>query len=88
VEDIDSIPDRGRNFSLRHRVQSGFGVHPASYLMSTKGSSLGVEQPGRQADHSLPSSAEVKNACSYTSSPQYVFMAWCSIIRFHGVVLS
>jgi hypothetical protein len=37
--------------------------------------SLGVKWPGREADHSLLSSAEVKNAWSYTSIPQYVFMA-------------
>jgi hypothetical protein len=36
---------------------------------------LGVKRPGREADHSLPSSAEVKNAWNYTSIPQYVFMA-------------
>jgi len=32
----------------------------------------------READHSPPSSAEVENAWSYTSTPQYVFMVWCS----------
>jgi hypothetical protein len=37
--------------------------------------SLAVKRPGREADHSPPSSAETKNAWSYTSSPQYVFMA-------------
>jgi len=31
---------------------------------------------GREADHSPPSSAEVKNAWSYTPTPQYAFMAW------------
>jgi hypothetical protein len=41
--------------------------------------SLGVKRPGRRADHSPPSIAEVKNACSYTSTPQYVFMAWCLV---------
>jgi hypothetical protein len=41
--------------------------------------SLGVKRPGREADHSPPSSAEVKNAWSYTSTPQYAFMAWCSV---------
>jgi hypothetical protein len=41
--------------------------------------SLGVKRPGREADHSLPSSAEVKNAWSYTSTPQYVFMASCLV---------
>jgi hypothetical protein len=29
-----------------------------------------------EADHLLPSSAEVKNTRSYTSTPPYVFMAW------------
>jgi hypothetical protein len=33
----------------------------------------------READHSPPSSAEVKNAWSYTSTPQYAFMAWCLV---------
>jgi hypothetical protein len=41
--------------------------------------SLEVKRPGREADHSLPSSAEVKNAWSYTSTPA---------IRLDGVVLS
>jgi hypothetical protein len=41
--------------------------------------SLGVNRPGREADHSPPSSAEVKDAWSYTSTPQYVFMAWCLV---------
>jgi hypothetical protein len=38
--------------------------------------SLGVKRPEREADHSPPSSAEVNNAWSYTSTPPYVFMAW------------
>jgi hypothetical protein len=41
--------------------------------------SLGVKRPGREADLSPPTSAEVKNAWSYTSTPP---------IRLHGVVLS
>jgi hypothetical protein len=41
--------------------------------------SLGVKRPGREVDHSPPSGAEVKNAWSYTSTPQYVFMAWWSV---------
>jgi len=35
----------------------------------------GVKRPGREADHSFPSSAEARNAWNYTSTPQYVFMA-------------
>jgi hypothetical protein len=41
--------------------------------------SLGEKQPGRETDHLLPSSAEVKKAWSYTSTPQYVFVAWCLV---------
>jgi hypothetical protein len=44
-----------------------------------QGVSLNVKQLGHEADHSLPSIAEVKNVWSYTSSPQYAFMAWCSV---------
>jgi len=40
------------------------------------GLSLQVKRPGREADHSPPSSAEVNNACSYSSNPQNVFMTW------------
>jgi hypothetical protein len=35
-----------------------------------------VDRPGREADPSPISSAEVKNAWSYNSTPQFVFMAW------------
>jgi hypothetical protein len=31
--------------------------------------SFGVKRPGRESDRSSPSSAEVKNAYSYTSTP-------------------
>jgi hypothetical protein len=31
---------------------------------------------GREGDHSPPSSAEAKNALSYTSTPPHIFMAW------------
>jgi len=50
-----------------------------------------VKRSGREFDHSSPSSAEVKTAWKYTSTPQYVFMAWCLIkqwLRLHGAVLS
>jgi hypothetical protein len=40
---------------------------------------LGLKRLGREADHSPPSTIDVKNVCSYTSVPP---------IRLHGVVLS
>jgi hypothetical protein len=44
-------------------------------------------KPGREAEHSHPSSAEVKNTWSYTSTYLYVFMEWYLIthrIHLHG----
>jgi hypothetical protein len=65
---------------IKWSLQNGSGAHPVSYPMGTGGAlSLGVKRPGREADHSPPSSAEVKNAWNYTSTPP---------IRLHGVVLS
>jgi hypothetical protein len=55
-------------------VQNGSGAYPVSYPMGTR-----VSFPGGNAYHSPPSSAEVKNAWSYTSTPP---------VRLHGVVLS
>jgi hypothetical protein len=43
--------------------------------------SLGVKQPGREAGHSPPSSAEVKEWVELYPTPQYAFMAWCSVKR-------
>jgi hypothetical protein len=50
-------PTGAEDFSSSPRVQTGSGAHPASYLMGTGGKA----RPGRDADHSPPSSAEVKN---------------------------
>jgi hypothetical protein len=34
----------------------------------------GVKQPGREANHSPPTSDKVKKTCIYTSTPAYVFV--------------
>jgi hypothetical protein len=67
------------NFSLHYCVQNGSGAHPASYPIGTRGSFPKGKVARREADHSPPSSAEVKNAWSYTSIP---------LICLHGMVLS
>jgi hypothetical protein len=54
-------------------------AHPASYPTGTGEFPPGIKRPGREADHSPPSSVEVENAWSYTSTPT---------IRLHGVVFS
>jgi hypothetical protein len=53
------IPAGAGNFS-HHRVQNGSGAHPAPNQWILGSLSLGVKRPGREADHSPPSSAEVK----------------------------
>jgi hypothetical protein len=68
------FPAGAGNFSLRHRVQTDSGAHPASCPMDARDSFLGDE-----ADHSPPSSAEDKNAWSYTSTLP---------ISLHGAMLS
>jgi hypothetical protein len=60
---------------LLHIVQTGSGVHPTSYKMGIGSSFPGVKRQGRKADHSPPTSAEVKKMWIYTSTPIYCFMA-------------
>jgi hypothetical protein len=54
-------PTGTEDFSSSPCVQTGSGAHPASYPMGTGGPFPGGEvRPGRDADHSPPSSAKVK----------------------------
>jgi hypothetical protein len=41
--------------------------------------SLDVKQLGREADHSPPSSAEVKECVEVYLHSQYAFMTWCLV---------
>jgi hypothetical protein len=54
-------PTKAEDFSSNLCIQTGSGAHPASYPMGTGGSfPKGKAQLGRDADHSSPSSTEVK----------------------------
>jgi hypothetical protein len=72
LDDRDSIPGRAKDSSPSTCVQTGSGAHPASCPMGTGSLLLGVKRgQGRDADHSPPSSAEVKNEQElYLFSPQ------------------
>jgi hypothetical protein len=60
-----------------------FSYHPdwpwslpsLSYPMGTRAIFPGVKLPEREADHSPPTSVEVKKMWIYTATPPYVFMA-------------
>jgi hypothetical protein len=45
-----------------------------------------VKRPGREADHSPPTNAEVKNTWIYISTSPYVFVEYCLSLR--GVLLN
>jgi hypothetical protein len=61
---------RARFFSSPLRLRA----HPASYSMGTGGSFPGSKAAGPEADHSPPTSAEVKNTWIYIFIFPYVFM--------------
>jgi hypothetical protein len=55
-------PAEANNFSSNLCVHTGSGAHPASYPIGTGVPFPGGKaRPGRDANHSHPSSAEVKN---------------------------
>jgi hypothetical protein len=55
-------PAEAKDFSSSLCVQTGSGAHPTSYTMGIGGPFPGAKaRPGRDADHSPPSSAEVVN---------------------------
>jgi len=73
---FNSRQGQRRDLSLRYRVMTGSRTHTASYPMGTGGSYPSGKAEGREADHSPPSNAEVKNVWSCTFTPQFAFMAW------------
>jgi hypothetical protein len=54
-------------------VQRASEAHPASYSMGTGVLSSVVKRPGREADHSPPSSSQVTNEWRYNYTPPTYF---------------
>jgi hypothetical protein len=59
-------------------METGSRTHPASYPVGTGADFPEIKRPGREADHSPPSSAEVKNGGAIPPLP----------MRVHGRVLN
>jgi hypothetical protein len=73
----DSISGRNKAcFSFLHG-QIGSGANPTA----TGSSFPEIKRPAHEADHSFPTTAEVKNVWSYTFNSSYVLMALCLEIR-------
>jgi hypothetical protein len=68
-----------RDFTL-HSVQTDFRAHPASYSLGTGAVSPGVKLLAPEADHSPPSSVDVKMVELYIHCPIRLHM----ITRFHA----
>jgi hypothetical protein len=82
LDDRGSIPGRDREFFSSPPRPDRLWGPPGLLSNGYEGEgvlSSGVKRPGREADHSPSSNAEVKNAGSYTST---------SPIHVHGMVLS
>jgi hypothetical protein len=56
-------------------MQTGSGAHPVSYSISKEAVCSGVNRQGREADHSSPPNAEVKDLRAILS------------IHLHGIAL-
>jgi hypothetical protein len=81
LDDRGSTPGRDRDSlsSPPHLDRLWRPTHLPILWVRGGGLFSGVGWLGREAEHSAPSGAEVKNAWSYTSTPQYVFMVWCLV---------
>jgi hypothetical protein len=64
-------------FSTASRLDLGPTQPPIQWVPGVL--SPAVKRPGREADHSLSSSAEVKNSWHYAFTPKYAFVAWCLV---------
>jgi len=64
-------------FATTSRPSLGLTLPPIPWVLGVI--SLEVKHLGCKADHSPPSSAEVKNVWSYTFAPQYILMVWCLV---------
>jgi hypothetical protein len=72
-----------RDFSLLHTVQDGSEAHPVPYPVGTGGLLPRVaKRPGRESDHSLPSSAEFKKGGAIPPPRQKMY-SWYSA-SLHG----
>jgi hypothetical protein len=76
-------PTEAEDFSSSLCVQTGSGAHPASYIMGTGGSFPGGKaRPGLDADHSPPSSAELKK-----EEELYLLLHKCASLELDGTTL-
>jgi hypothetical protein len=78
------VPVGSRIFSCPRRPHRFWGPPNLLYNGYRRLFPWGVKRPGCEADHSSPTSAEVKKMWIYISTPPYAFMAYCLISQTQG----
>jgi hypothetical protein len=68
------VPVKVKNFLFFTSSRPALGPTQPPIQWVPGALSQGVKPPGREADHSLSASAEVKKTWIYTSTPPYAFM--------------
>jgi len=69
-------------FPTGARGLTGSGTQPAFHSTNNMALVLDVKEPDHEAGHSHTSRAEVKNGCSYTSTPPHAFMTCIGALPF------
>jgi hypothetical protein len=75
LDDWESNRGWGTDFAFCQRIHTESGINRAPHSVVPGALSSGIKQPGPEADHLPPVSADVKNAWSFNS----VDMASCLI---------
>jgi hypothetical protein len=65
----------GKNFHFSTSSRPALGPTQPPIQWISEALSPGIKRPGREDDHSPPTSAEVKKVWIYISTPPYAFMA-------------
>lgn len=76
-----------RHFNRLQNVRTGVGPTQPHILRVPGDLSSGSKWPEHEADHSFHSSGEIKNTCSFVTTPTYAFMAWYFIKRRDKITL-
>jgi hypothetical protein len=85
-DDLGSNPVMTREFIFRKTSRRGSGVHPAPYLVITGGCFLKLKGLGFVANHSSPSTADLKNIEAVHPVTLYAIMACIRIAILFDVL--
>jgi hypothetical protein len=85
----DSKPRRGKRHSSFPKRPDRLWSPPSFQFKGYRHSFLRLSRPGREVRNSSPTTAEVRNEWSYTSSPPvaYAFMTWGTTLTLTSLLM-